>query len=116
MVKNPPVTQEVQETLVHPWVEKIPWRKAWHPTPVFLPEESLGQRSLVGYSHRVAKSQTQLKQPSTHAPVCSRLNVPKKICSRDFSGSKMVKNLPSNAGDMSLIPVGELRSHVQQSN
>ena len=23
-----------------PWVRKIPWRKAWQPTPVFLPEES----------------------------------------------------------------------------
>ena len=33
-----------------PWVEKIPWRKARQHTPVFLPEESLGQRSLAGYS------------------------------------------------------------------
>ena len=27
-----------------PWVEKIPWKKAWQPTPIFLPEESLGLR------------------------------------------------------------------------
>ena len=33
-----------------PWVGKIPWRRAWQPTPVFLPGESHGQRSLVGYS------------------------------------------------------------------
>ena len=33
-----------------PWVRKIPWRRAWQPTPVFLPGESRGQRSLVGYS------------------------------------------------------------------
>ena len=33
-----------------PWVGKIPWRRAWLPTPVFLPRESHGQRSLVGYS------------------------------------------------------------------
>ena len=32
------------------WVGKIPWKKAWQPTPVFLPGESHGQRSLVGYS------------------------------------------------------------------
>ena len=32
-----------------PWAGKIPWRRAWQPTPVFLPEESQGQRSLVGY-------------------------------------------------------------------
>ena len=32
------------------WVRKIPWRKAWQPTPVFLPGKSHGQRNLVGYS------------------------------------------------------------------
>ena len=34
----------------NPWVRKISWRRAWQPTPVFLPGESHGQRSLVGYS------------------------------------------------------------------
>ena len=34
----------------YPWVGKIPWRREWQPTPVFLPGESYGQRSLVGYS------------------------------------------------------------------
>ena len=33
-----------------PWVRKIPWRRKWQPTPVFLPGESHGQGSLVGYS------------------------------------------------------------------
>ena len=33
-----------------PWFRKIPWRRAWQPTLVFLPRESHGQRSLVGYS------------------------------------------------------------------
>ena len=32
------------------WVQKSPWRRAWQPTPVFLPGESHGQRSLVSYS------------------------------------------------------------------
>ena len=31
-------------------VRTIPWRRKWQPTPVFLPGESYGQRSLVGYS------------------------------------------------------------------
>ena len=31
------------------WVGKIPWGRAWQPTPVFLPGESHGQRSLEGY-------------------------------------------------------------------
>ena len=29
-----------------PWIGKIPWRSAWQPTPVFLPRESYGKRSL----------------------------------------------------------------------
>ena len=33
-----------------PWVRKIPWRRKWQPTPVFLPGKSHGQRSLAGYS------------------------------------------------------------------
>ena len=33
-----------------PWVSKIPWRRAWQPTPVFSPGECHGQRSLAGYS------------------------------------------------------------------
>ena len=35
-----------------PWVGKIPWGREWLPTPVFLPGESHGQRSLEGYSPR----------------------------------------------------------------
>ena len=35
---------------VLPWVWKIPWRRKWQPTPVFLPGKSHGQRSLAGYS------------------------------------------------------------------
>ena len=38
-----------------PWVGKIPWRRKWQPTPVFLPGESHGWRSLVSYSPRGLK-------------------------------------------------------------
>ena len=34
----------------NPWVRKIPWRREWQPTPVFLPGEFHGQRSWAGYS------------------------------------------------------------------
>ena len=37
---------------IHPWVRKIPWRRKWQPTPVFLPGKFLGQRSLAGYHPR----------------------------------------------------------------
>ena len=34
----------------NPWVGKISWRRKWQPTPIFLPGELHGQRSLVPYS------------------------------------------------------------------
>ena len=34
----------------HSWVGKIPWRRQWQPSPVFLPRKSLGRRSLAGCS------------------------------------------------------------------
>ena len=52
MVKNP---LQCQRPGFDPWIRKILWRREWIPTPVFLPGESLGQRSLVD-----AKSQTWL--------------------------------------------------------
>ena len=39
---------------------RFPWRKKWQPAPVFLPGESHGQGSLVGYSPWVAESWTRL--------------------------------------------------------
>ena len=46
-VKNPP---SMQRPGFDPWVRKIPWRREWLPTQVFLPRESHEQRSLAGYS------------------------------------------------------------------
>ena len=36
----------------NPWIQKIPWRRKWQPTPVFMPRKSHGQWSLTGYSPR----------------------------------------------------------------
>ena len=55
-IRTSPVVQAVKNLPAgrrhgfHPWVRKIPWRRAWHPTPVFLPGESHGQRGLVDHS------------------------------------------------------------------
>ena len=35
-----------------PWVARIPWRRKWPPTPLFLPGEFHGQKSLSGYSQK----------------------------------------------------------------
>ena len=42
----------------NPWVRKIPWRREWQLTSVFLPGEFHGQKSLLGYSPGVTKSHT----------------------------------------------------------
>ena len=62
-----PLAQQIKKSICQfrrhrfsPWVQKIPWRRKWQPTPVFLPEKSHGQRSLAGYIDGVAKSQTEL--------------------------------------------------------
>ena len=59
MVKHPPA---VEETWFNPQVGKVPWRREWLSTPVFLPEEFHGQKCLVGYSPwgGVTESWTQL--------------------------------------------------------
>jgi len=41
---------DIRDVGVDPWVGKIPWRRAWQPTLVFLLGELHGQRSLAGYS------------------------------------------------------------------
>ena len=51
-VKDLPAMQETQEAWVGSLRWKIPWRRKWKPTPVLLPGEFLGQRSLAGYSPR----------------------------------------------------------------
>ena len=51
MVKNPPASVgHIRDTGLISGSGRAPWRRAWQPTPVFLPGESHGQRSLAGYS------------------------------------------------------------------
>ena len=49
---------------LQPWVGKIPWRRAWQPTPVFLPLEFHGQRSLAGYNSWGHKEPDRIEWPS----------------------------------------------------
>jgi len=48
VVKNPPTNAENMDSI--PRLSKMPWRRKWQPTPVFLPAKSHEQKSLVGYS------------------------------------------------------------------
>ena len=54
-VKNSPAIQKHRKLRFNPWVGKIPQKRKWQPTPVFLPEKSHVQKSLVGYSRKSLK-------------------------------------------------------------
>ena len=56
---------------------RYPWRRAWLPTPVFLPGESHGERSLAGYSpwgHKELDITKQLTHIHTHTPAVSLIS------------------------------------------
>ena len=62
-VKNLPANDgEVMRCRFNPQVGKIPWRRAWQPTPVFLPGESHGQRSLARHMGRKESDTTEATQ------------------------------------------------------
>ena len=54
-----------------PWVRKIPWRRKWQPTSLFLTGKFHGQRSLAGYNpcgHKELDTTEHTCQPKNHAP------------------------------------------------
>ena len=53
---------QCSRTLFNHWVSKKPWRREWLPTPVSLPGESQGQRSLWATVHGIATVGTQLTE------------------------------------------------------
>ena len=69
----------------------LAWRRRWQPTPVFLPGESHGWRSLVGYSPRVAKNLTWLSDFIFTLTFTS-------ACKRDFPGNKTVLQVVAQVG------------------
>ena len=75
MIKNPTASKRHR---FDPWVGKISWRRAWKPTPVFLPGEFCGWRSLVGYSpwgHKESNMTEQLSMQSTHKSGADRVGL-----------------------------------------
>ena len=49
MAQQSRISLQCRRCEFNPWVGKIPWRRKWQHTPVFLPKNSHGQRSLEGY-------------------------------------------------------------------
>ena len=67
-VKNPPANAGDRHKRhgFNPWVGKVPWKMEWQPTPVFLPGEFHGQKSLVRYSPWGHKDTDMITWLSTH--------------------------------------------------
>ena len=66
----PGSTSLVAQTVKHllpmqefsPWVGKISWRWKWQPTPVFLPGESHGRKSVVGYIQSMGHKESDMTE------------------------------------------------------
>ena len=76
----------MQETQFNPWVRKIPCRREWPPTPVFLPGESHGQRSLAGCKESDMTEQLQKREKMNRAILNdSELDLMKRIQATVYS-------------------------------
>ena len=99
MVKNQPANAGNKRLGFDPWVRKIPWRRKWQPTPVFLPGEFHGQGSLVGYSAWGHKSQIRRNNyATTTCPVVYSHFLGPSTSGEGLSRGSVVKNQPANAG------------------
>ena len=91
MVKNPFANEgDKRNCGFHPWVRKIPWRRAWQPIPVLLPGESHGQRRLVGYNPRGGKESDTTERLNTaihllHISVCALHVISRRIHTKLFT-------------------------------
>ena len=109
-----------------PWVGKIPWRRKWQPTPVFLPEETHGQRSLVGYgpwghkesdmkqnnlahTHRFRKDPPPLLQPPKSHPFSISLS------HTSTAAAKSLQSCPTLCGPIDGSPPGSLVPRILQA-
>ena len=99
VVKNPPGNggdvRDVSRCAFDPWVRKIPWRRAWQPTPVFLPGEFHGQGRLESYSPRGRKELNTLMPLGTLLIYTALL----QPCSSDMNGTKITWDLANVSVD-----------------
>ena len=86
MIKNPPANAGESREEFNPWVRKILWTRKGQHTPVFLPGKFHDRAAWQAAVHGITKSYIW-----------------------DFPGGPVVKNPPSNAGDVSLIPDRETK-------
>jgi len=77
LVKNLPEMQEAWEYTFIPGWGRFPWRRKRQPTPVFMPGQSHGQRSFVGYSPWGRKESDTSERLSTRS--CTPRGYPESL-------------------------------------
>ena len=90
----------------HLWAGKIPWRRAWPPTPVFLTGEFHGQRSLAGYSpwgHRAGLGWAT----NTHTHTHTHTHIEVEVESRD--GTELLQSHDKTWMDEELLQMDKQR-------
>ena len=98
MVKNLPA---MEKTYVQTWVRKIPWRREWQPTPVFLPGEFHGQKSLAVYSPWGCKEWGTTEQQTLPLP-----HVHNYTTHISISNRRVTENLSDE--QLHIVPQGRL--------
>ena len=134
-VKNLPSMQKTQEMWVWSLAWEVPRKRKWQPTPVFLPEKSQGQRSLVDYNPKGCKELAmtehntirfrdninitvvtyyilKLKGKMSMIPLIDVKTVLTK-CNTELFWWSSVDIPPASEGDMDLIPAPG-RAHMPQ--
>ena len=115
VVKNPPAN--ARRYKFDPWLGKIPWRKEWQPTPVFLLGKSHGQRSLGGYSPWGLKESDMTEHRHTHTHIHTLIHMCQTLCRYqewntvsifvEFPVKWQEGKLPKWLSNIMLIPVVE---------
>ena len=86
------------------WVGKILWRRKWPPTPVFLPEESHGQRSLQATIHGVARVGHDLATKPPRPKYSTYFGDYFLMCCTRRQSSQLNMTLVYYTGDLGSIP------------
>ena len=101
MVKNPPA----KRCRFDPWVRKIPWERAWQPTPAFSPGESHGQRRLV-------KSQDMTERLSMHAHTHAQVYKNRLVRTLKYTTGKA--DINNNNKPTQSKPAAEMKANTRQ--
>jgi len=99
VVNNPPAN--AVDVVLIPELGRFPWRRAWQPTPVFLPGKSHGQRSLAGpwghvrVGHNLATKEQQQDVSLNHPSMNLSLYLYMYVSIWASLVAQLVKNLPA---------------------